>query len=94
MSETLLYLIAYDIPNDKRRTKTHKILSGFGDWTQYSVFECFLDKRELVSLRAKLQDVLDPAEDSVRIYPLCDACQKRVETIGSAPPQEKIVFFG
>lgn len=94
MSTTILHLVTYDIPNDKRRTKTHKILSGFGEWTQYSVFECFLDKRELVALRTKLHDVLDATEDSVRIYPICESCQKRVETIGSPPPQEKIVFFG
>lgn len=94
MSSTTLFLIAYDIPNDKRRTKIHKILCGFGDWTQYSVFECFLDKKELVLMRARLHDVIDPQEDSVRIYPICEADRKHVETIGSAPPEEKIVFFG
>lgn len=94
MSDTTLHIIAYDIPNDRRRTKTHKILCGFGKWTQYSLFECFLDKRELVLLRSRLGDVLDPDEDSVRIYPLCDSCHGRVETIGSAPPKDEIVFFG
>ncbi|RMD51077.1 MAG: CRISPR-associated endonuclease Cas2, partial [Candidatus Thermofonsia bacterium] len=48
----MLYLIAYDIPNDKRRTKLHKTLCGFGTWTQYSFFECFLNDKELVTLRA------------------------------------------
>ncbi|MDX2137010.1 MAG: CRISPR-associated endonuclease Cas2 [Chloroflexota bacterium] len=94
MSTTTLYLIAYDIPDDKRRTKVHKILSGFGDWTQYSVFECFLDKRELVELRAKLHDILEPSEDSLRLYPVCEADRKHVETIGSSPPKEKTVYFG
>lgn len=94
MSATCLYLIAYDIPNDKRRSKIHKILCGFGEWTQYSVFECFLDKRELVLLRAKIQQIIDDGEDSLRIYPICEADRKHVETIGSAPPQEKTVFFG
>lgn len=88
-----LYVIAYDIPNDKRRTKVHKILCGFGDWTQYSLFECFLDERELVLLRARLDGVLKE-EDSVRLYPLSEADRRRVETIGSAPPEEKTVFFG
>ena len=89
----MLYVVAYDIPNDKRRTKVHKTLCGFGDWTQYSLFECFLDARELVQLRARLDTLLNPQEDSVRIYPLCAGCKESVETIGSAPPEEKIVFI-
>ena len=93
MKKTQLYVIAYDIPNNRRRTKVHKALCGFGDWTQYSLFECFLDAKELVALRARLNAILDPAEDSVRIYPLCSACQKSVETIGSPAPKEHIVYI-
>lgn len=93
MTTTLLYIVAYDIPNDKRRTKIHKTLCGFGDWTQYSLFECFLDARELVKLRARLEAILNPQEDSVRIYPLCAVCRGSVETIGSKPPEEKIAFI-
>ncbi len=92
MTSTLLYIVAYDIPDDRRRTKVHKALCGFGDWTQYSLFECFLDGRELVKLRAKLQSLLEPSEDSVRIYPLCGTCKESVETIGGKPPEEKHVF--
>jgi CRISPR-associated protein Cas2 len=88
MSERQLYVVAYDIPSDRRRTKVHKILSGFGEWTQYSLFELFLSEKERILLISKLQPVLDPQEDSVRFYPLCAACVKRVETIGSEPPQE------
>jgi len=89
MSERRLYVVAYDIPSDKRRTKVHKILSGFGEWTQYSLFELFLNEKEHILLASKLQAVLDPQEDSVRFYPLCASCAKQVETIGSAPPQER-----
>ncbi|CAG0957521.1 CRISPR-associated endonuclease Cas2 [Anaerolineae bacterium] len=92
MTQNLLYVIAYDIPNDRRRTKVHKILCGFGQWTQFSLFECFLDARELVRLRARLATVLKPDEDSVRIYPLCAACKEAVETIGSKPPEAKITY--
>ncbi len=93
MNGTTLYIIAYDIPNDKRRTKVHKILSSFGEWTQYSLFECFLDGRDLVKLRGRLDDVLEPSEDSVRLYPLCAACIDRIETVGSKPPEEKVTYL-
>jgi CRISPR-associated protein Cas2 len=89
----MLYVIAYDIHDDKRRNKIHKTLSGFGEWTQYSLFECFLTAKELIQLRAKLDDLIDPECDSVRFYPLCETCQKTVYTVGSAAPEEKITYI-
>jgi CRISPR-associated protein Cas2 len=88
-----LYVIAYDISNDRRRTKVHKALCGFGRWTQYSLFECHLTEKELVALRGKLDPILEPGEDSVRFYPLCAFCMGKVETVGSAPPREETVFI-
>ena len=91
-SETTCYVIAYDIPDDKRRTKVHKILLGFGKWTQYSLFECFLSRKELVLLRSKLAEHLVEKQDSVRFYPLCANCVRRVETVGGPAPVEKLLF--
>ena len=91
-SQTTCYVIAYDIPNDRRRARVHKILSGFGTWTQYSLFECFLSKKELILLKAKLAKHLDDTQDSVRFYPLCLNCVQKVETVGGHPPTEEMVF--
>src|SRR5712692_9798411 len=74
-SETTCYVIAYDIPDDRRRTKIHHILVGFGKWTQYSLFECFLTRKQLVLLRSKLAEHLVTKEDSVGFYP--PVCQLR-----------------
>lgn len=92
-SQTTCYVIAYDIPDDRRRTKVHAILLGFGKWTQYSLFECFLSRRELLLLQSKLSKHLIPPQDSVRFYPLCAACVEKVETIGGPPPQEAHIFI-
>ncbi len=88
-----LYVIAYDISSDRRRTKVHKTLCGFGQWTQYSLFECYLTDKELLLLHGKLDKVLDAEEDSVRFYPLCAACVNKVETVGSDKPAEENVFI-
>lgn len=93
MSETRFFIVAYDIPSDKRRTKVHKILSGFGQWTQYSLFELFLTDKEFVLLQNKLEKILNAEKDSVRFYPLCAACLKQVETVGSEPPREPKAFI-
>lgn len=90
--ETTCYVIAYDISDDRRRTKVHQILTGFGKWTQYSLFECFLSRKELVLLRSKLAEHLIAAEDSVRFYPLCANCVAKVETVGGAAPAEDLLF--
>jgi CRISPR-associated protein Cas2 len=91
-NQTTCYVIAYDIPDDRRRTKIHKILLGFGKWTQYSLFECFLTRKELVLLRSKLAEHLMDKQDSVRFYPLCANCVERVETVGGPPPAEELLF--
>ena len=91
-NQTTCYVIAYDIPDDKRRTKVHKILLGYGKWTQYSLFECFLSRKQLVLLRSKLAEHLVAKQDSVRFYPLCANCVSKVETVGGPPPADSILF--
>jgi CRISPR-associated protein Cas2 len=88
-----LYVIAYDISNDRRRTKVHRTLCGFGQWTQYSLFECHLTDKELVALHGKLDKLLRPEEDSVRFYHICAACVAKTETVGSEKPAEKSAFI-
>ncbi len=88
----MLYLVAYDISDDRRRTKLHKALCGFGTWTQFSLFECFLDDKQLIVLRHRIARLIRD-DDNVRIYPLCAACQAKVETHGSARPAEERVYL-
>jgi CRISPR-associated protein Cas2 len=89
---TTCYVIAYDISDDRRRTKIHQVLMGFGKWTQYSLFECFLTRKQLVLLRSKLAEHLVEQQDSVRFYPMCASCVKRVETVGGPLPMDELLF--
>lgn len=82
MSERAFYLIAYDVPDDKRRARVAKMLEALGERVQYSVFEAWLTASELQNLRKRLQRLLEEQEDSVRIYALCAACQARVAVLG------------
>jgi CRISPR-associated protein Cas2 len=91
--ETAFYVVAYDIPDDRRRTKVHKTLSGFGRWTQYSLFECHLTAKEMLLLRHKLDRYLRAEEDSVRFYFICDACLSKVETVGGQKPAEERLYI-
>src|SRR6266566_885019 len=66
--ESMLYVVSYDIPDDRRRTRVHSALTGFGTWVQYSVFECFLDRKQRVLLEARLLKEIHQRQDTVRIY--------------------------
>ena len=92
-SQSTCYVIAYDIPDDKRRTKVHKILLGYGKWKQYSLLECFLTRNQLVLLQSRLAEYLIAQEDSVRFYPLCANCANKVETVGGPPPADDVLFL-
>lgn len=78
----MFYLISYDIPDDKRRVKLAKTLKDFGDRVQYSVFECILDAALLETMTSRIADIIDEAEDSIRIYALCNACEKSIHIMG------------
>ncbi|NKQ35672.1 MAG: CRISPR-associated endonuclease Cas2 [Chloroflexi bacterium] len=75
-------LIAYDISNDKRRTKLHNALLDYGTPVQYSVFECLLDEKTEKKMRKAVSRIIRPRKDHVRYYYLCAACLKKVETTG------------
>lgn len=92
-ADTSFYIIAYDIPDDKRRTKVHKILSGFGAWTQFSLFECWLTAKQLLILRQKLAKHLSAEKDRVRFYYLCEGCVAKVETVGGHKPEEEMLYL-
>jgi len=81
------YLISYDVPAHGRRTKIASLLEDYGQRVQLSVFEVWLDKRALAELLGRLDALLQPEEDSVRVYRLCSACQAAVivRGLGSAP---------
>jgi CRISPR-associated protein Cas2 len=91
--QTTLYVIAYDVTDDRRRGKVHKLLCGYGVWTQFSLFECYLTPKQYLLLRERVERLLEPAEDSVRFYALCAACRKQVEIIGGQRPEEPLLFL-
>lgn len=78
----MFYLVSYDIPDDKRRTKLAKAIRDFGDRVQYSVFECILDDALFMQMTGRITSIIDMNEDSVRIYKMCSACEKQIQIIG------------
>ena len=86
-------VVTYDISEDKRRTKIHKMLKSYGQWMQFSVFECTLTATEYARLRNRLNKIIKPEADSIRFYFLCECCQPKVERIGGETVRDDTIFF-
>ena len=89
----MFMVISYDISEDKRRTKIHKMLKSYGQWMQYSVFECDVTDSQYAKLRARLSKMIKPEEDSIRFYFLCACCHPKVERIGGEGVRDETIFF-
>lgn len=81
----MLYVIAYDIPSDRRRKKIADLLEGYGQRVQYSVFECVLTGKQYEELRGRLRGRYQEGEDSIRFYPLSGHTLGQVEVWGEPP---------
>ncbi len=86
-------VVCYDVSEDKRRTKIHKVLKSYGQWMQYSVFECDLTDTQYARLRRRLQKLIQPETDNILFYFLRGKNHGTVERIGCPPPIDTTVFF-
>lgn len=78
----MFYVVSYDIAADDRRNRVHATLKDYGTPVQYSVFECEVDPKRLVSLRTRIARLIDPKEDNVRYYRLCKDCLDQTVVVG------------
>ncbi len=88
-------VIAYDIPDDKRRTRVAKTLEGYGERMQYSLFECRISKVQYLRLRARLEDIIEAEDDEVSFYFLSEQDEKKIVRLGRKRLlSETAVFVG
>lgn len=59
------FVISYDVSCPKRLRKVYRLMRGWGDHIQLSVFRCELSPRELVDLRTRLAAIIHGSEDQV-----------------------------
>lgn len=77
-------VVAYDIPDNRRRGRLFKIMKGYGIHTQFSVFECEFPERSYKKMVSDIKRTIKTAEDNIKIYILCSDCVKSVGLIGTA----------
>lgn len=79
-----LFIVTYDIADARRWRTIFKLMHGYGEWLQLSVFQCRLTAARHAELRARLQAAMAPDEDHVLIVDIgvADNCEPRVQALG------------
>jgi CRISPR-associated protein Cas2 len=83
-----LYVVAYDIPSNKRRRKVAELLEGYGQRAQWSVFECVLTEKKRMELQQRLQRRIKLDEDHIRFYHIPTYAVSQVQVWGGPPVVE------
>ena len=84
MDEERLFIVAYDIADQRRWRRVFKAMQGFGDWLQLSVFQCRLSRRRRAELETRLRELVKNGEDHVLLIDVgpADKIELAMESIG------------
>jgi CRISPR-associated protein Cas2 len=84
--EDHLYLVTYDISDDKRLRDVYKLMKGYGEWLQFSVFQCRLSRKRRAEMIAKLDLAIHHDQDHILILDLgvAEKVTPRVVSLGKA----------
>ena len=63
--EEHLYVVAYDISDPKRWRRVFRLMHGYGEWLQLSVFQCRLSRRRHAEMIQLLDGIIHHKEDHV-----------------------------
>ena len=86
MREEHLYIVAYDIANPKRWRRVFRVMEGFGEWLQLSVFQCRLSRQRHAELIALLDGIIHHDDDHIVLMDVGPAEQvtPRVVSLGKS----------
>lgn len=84
MSDERLYVVTYDIADQRRWRRVFKAMQGYGDWLQLSVFQCRLNRRNRAEMETVLRELVKAGDDHVLIIDVgpADRVHLAVESIG------------
>lgn len=81
-----LYTVAYDISDPKRWRRVFRLMHGYGEWLQLSVFQCRLGPQKHAEMIALLDDIIHHDHDHIIVMDLGPAenVKPRVVSLGKA----------
>jgi CRISPR-associated protein Cas2 len=91
-----LYIVTYDIADPKRWRRVFRVMEGFGEWLQLSVFQCRLTAQRHAELIALLDGIIHHDHDHIILMDvgLADQVAPRVVSLGKTyePPDREPVI--
>lgn len=83
-------LVTYDVatssPESRKRLRhVAKTCLDYGQRVQHSVFEMKVDPAQWTKCKNRLEEIINPNEDSLRYYYLGSNWKRRVEHVGAKP---------
>lgn len=70
-------VVTYDVADDRRRARLHRVLEEYGVPVQESVFLLELPPSRWAEVRARALREVDRQADDVRVWTLCAGCGRR-----------------
>lgn len=79
-----LYIVTYDISDPRRWRAVFKLMHGYGEWLQLSVFQCRLSRRRHADLVSTLDQIIHHEQDHVLLMDLgqIESVSPRVISLG------------
>jgi len=86
MADERLYIVTYDISDQKRWRRVFRIMKGYGRWLQLSVFQCRLTARRRADLSARLEKEIHHRDDHILIVDVgpAEKVEPKVESLGKS----------
>lgn len=85
-SDEHLYVVTYDVGDPKRWRRVFKLMNGYGEWLQLSVFQCRLSRQRHAELVATLDEIIHHKDDHVILVDLglAENVDPKVVSLGKA----------
>lgn len=79
-----LFLVTYDISDPKRWRRVFRLMKGYGEWVQLSVFQCRLSDRRHAEMAQLLDGIIKDHADKILIVDLgpADHVKPRFTSLG------------
>ncbi len=87
-----LYVAAYDISHNGRRARVARVLLGYGDRVQKSVYEVWLEPDELRDLRREVGVYLS-VDDDFQLFPIDERGSRKRTAWQRTPSQRQPVIL-
>jgi len=81
-----LVVVTYDVSDPKRWRRLYKLMLGYGEWLQLSVFQCRLDRARMAVLEGQVAEIIQNGEDHVLMLDLgpADTLRPNVRSLGKS----------